>query len=151
MHAADTAMIEQGDMFVNRGKINKFMRKLISLLFRLNKSDRFKPDLLLQDGDDLSGYGLPAVIVALPGHSKGSLGILTTSGDLFCGDLLVNTKKPEVNTLIDEVPAMAASLEKIRGMQIQTVYPGHGNPFKMELFLSNYRFGFPDKSPSKRN
>jgi glyoxylase-like metal-dependent hydrolase (beta-lactamase superfamily II) len=54
----------------------------------------FKPDLYIDEGYDFSGYGFDAKVLELPGHSKGSIGTLMTSGDLFCGDLLVNTDKP---------------------------------------------------------
>jgi len=138
MHTSDTDMIEQGDMFVNRGQISKFMRKLISIFFGLKKSDRFTPDHLFQEGDELSSFGLSSRIITLPGHSKGSIGILTSRGDLFCGDMLVNSRKPEVNTLIDDPAVMAASLDKLMGLEVQTVYPGHGKPFPLaHLLLEN--------------
>ena len=35
----------------------------------------FKPDIFLKDGDSLSGYGVNASIIALPGHTDGSIGI----------------------------------------------------------------------------
>ncbi len=82
---------------------------------------------------DLSGHGLQARVVHIPGHSLGSVGILTTDGDLFCGDLLANTKRPELYSLMDDPEAANASLTKLRTMEIRTVYPGHGRPFAMEL------------------
>jgi glyoxylase-like metal-dependent hydrolase (beta-lactamase superfamily II) len=88
---------------------------------------------MVEDGDDLSGYGLDARVISIPGHSKGSIGILTDHGDLFCGDLLVNTDKPALNSLIDESSAAKASLQILRGMSIGTVYPGHGQPFPIDL------------------
>ena len=47
----------------------------------------FEPDVLLEDGQDLSSYGLDARVVLLPGHSRGSIGILTGDGSLFCGEI----------------------------------------------------------------
>jgi len=44
--------------------------------------------MFLEEGQPLSDVGLDASVLHLPGHSKGSIGILTASGDLFCGDLL---------------------------------------------------------------
>jgi glyoxylase-like metal-dependent hydrolase (beta-lactamase superfamily II) len=35
--------------------------------------------------------------------------------------------------------AANASIEKLRGLDITTVYPGHGEPFPMDLFLAGYR------------
>ena len=97
------------------------------------KAQRFTPDVLLEDGDDLSAFGFDARVFSLPGHSKGSIGILTAASDLFCGDLLVNTDKPALNTLIDDMPAAEASLQRLVSLDVGTVYPGHGKPFPFHL------------------
>ena len=129
MGADDLGMAEQGDMFVNRKRPNTLIQRLIPVLSGFGKSERFTPDVFLADGDDLTPYGVDARVISLPGHSKGSLGILTASGDLFCGDLLDNTKQPALNSLTDDMATANASLQKLRGMAIRTVYPGHGSPF----------------------
>jgi hydroxyacylglutathione hydrolase len=130
MHRDDAAMAERGDMFANRKKPNLLIRALIPLFTGFGPSERFKPDVLLQAGDGLSKYGLEAEVISLPGHSRGSAGILTTNGDLFCGDLLDNTKRPALNTLIDDRVAADASVARLAGLNIRTVYPGHGQPFQ---------------------
>jgi glyoxylase-like metal-dependent hydrolase (beta-lactamase superfamily II) len=52
---------------------------------------------------------------------------------LFCGDLLENTKGPALNALTDDSAAANASVAKLEALKIGTVYPGHGQPFAMEL------------------
>lgn len=133
MHADDSGMAERGDMFVNRKKPNILIRSLIPIFMGLGTSERFTPDVLLTDGYDLSQHGLEAKVISLPGHSKGSIGILTTNGDLFCGDLFENTKGPALNSLIDDSAAANASVAVLKGLNIETVYPGHGQPFAMNL------------------
>jgi hydroxyacylglutathione hydrolase len=130
-------MVERGDMLWNRKPPNILIRTVFGLLFRLSKSDRFKPDLYVEDGYDLSEYGFDAQVLHIPGHSKGSIGILTTGGDLFCGDLLANVDKPELWSIIDDSAAANASVEKLEKLDIKTVYPGHGKPFPMEQFTRN--------------
>ena len=139
MHAHDSGMVERGDMFLNRKCPNILARKLVPILFGFGKAKRFTPDTYLDEGDDLSEYGLDARVACIPGHSKGSIGILTAGGDLFCGDLLENTDKPVLNPIMDDLAAANASLEKLVNFEINTVYPGHGEPFSMELFLKNHR------------
>ena len=131
MHRDDAGMGKQGDMFVNRKQPNVLIRNLIPFFTGFGKAERFAPDILLEDGDDLSPYWFDARILSIPGHSKGSLGILTATGDLFCGDLLTNTDKPSLNSLIDDPVAAQASLHRLRSMGVKTVYPGHGSPFPM--------------------
>ncbi|MGE5139542.1 MAG: MBL fold metallo-hydrolase [Rudaea sp.] len=138
MHQGDSGMVERGDMAASRERVGRVTRFLFSLpLVRLGKSARFKPDLYLQDSQDLSPFGFDARVLHLPGHTGGSIGILTAAGDLFCGDLLINSENPAVNSLIDDRDAARASLEKLKRLEIKTVYPGHGRPFLFQsLFPS---------------
>jgi len=136
IHPDDAGMVERGDMFWNRQPPNPIMRALTGLIFRLSAADRFTPDRFLNAGDDLAAYGLDARVIALPGHSSGSIGLLTAEGDLFCGDLLANNNKPEVWSIVDDQAAMAASVEAVKGLDVRTVYPGHGRPFALVDFLA---------------
>lgn len=140
MHHDDSGMLERGDMFFNRKKPNiliRMMLPIVSIIFGFNKSERCKPDLYLEEGYDLFKYGFDAKVVYIPGHSKGSIGILTSDGDLFCGDLLENIDEPAFSAIIDDLTAANTSIEKLKGLKINTVYPGHGEPFSMETFIAN--------------
>jgi len=131
MHHYDSGMVERGDMFWNRKTGNIIIRIIVNTLFRISK---FKPDLTIDEGYDLSEYGLDAKVLYLPGHSKGSIGILTAGGNLFCGDLLVNRDKPDLNSIIDDSAEANSSVEKLKSLRTNTVYPGHGKPFPMSSF-----------------
>ncbi|RJQ28417.1 MAG: MBL fold metallo-hydrolase [Peptococcaceae bacterium] len=140
MHHDDSGMVERGDWNWNRkAKPDKFsiIFRIVSFLIRPGKFDIFKPDLTIGEGFALSEYGLDAKVLHIPGHSKGSVGILTSTGDLFCGDLLYNIGIgiPFIDNLAD----FNASVEKLKKLNINTVYPGHGKPFPMEKFLKNHR------------
>ncbi len=139
MHPADYGMIERGDMFWNRGRSNPLLKAIAPLLFKFDKSNRVTPDIAIDEGYDFSEYGLDAKVLSIPGHSKGSIGILTANGDLFVGDLLDNTKQPALNSIMDDGAAAQASVEKLKGLHVKTVYPGHGKPFQMERLAENYR------------
>ncbi|MCF7826338.1 MAG: MBL fold metallo-hydrolase [Candidatus Marinimicrobia bacterium] len=132
MHQDDFGMIEHGDMFWNRKKPNIFIKILAGLLFKLKKADRAKPDLTIHEGFDLSGYGLSLAVVHVPGHSMGSIGILASGGEFFCGDLFENTKQPTLNTIMDDIETAYLSVERLRKINISTIYPGHGEPFTMD-------------------
>ena len=134
IHPDDSGMVERGDMFWNRNTGNVLLRMASPILFGFGKAERCTPDLYIEDGHDLSEYGLDAVVLHIPGHSKGSIGILTAGGDLFCGDLLENTNEPGLNSIMDDPAAAHASVERLKGLEMGTVYPGHGEPFPMALF-----------------
>lgn len=134
MHYDDSGMLERGDMFWNRKKGNRLIRMMAPLLFKFGESERRTPDLYVEDGYDLSEHGFDAQVLHIPGHSKGSIGILTAGGDLFCGDLFDNTKTPVLNSIMDDLAAANASVERLKSLEINTVYSGHSEPFPMELF-----------------
>lgn len=140
MHVGDYGMVESGDMFVDSkgGALIGLVGFLMKAL-GLSDYEKFTPDVYLEDGMDLSPHGLEATVIHFPGHSRGSIGVLTAEGDLFCGDLLVNNSKPEKNTLIDDQADYAASVEKLSKYKIETVYPGHGSPFDMEQFMETHQ------------
>lgn len=139
MHHHDSGMVERGDMFSNRKKPNLLLRTLIPVLSGFGKTERFTPDAYVEDRCDLSEYGFRARVLHIPGHSKGSIGILTASGELFCGDLLENTAGPALNSIMDDRAAANASVAILESAGVSTVYPGHGKPFPMELFTSKPR------------
>jgi hydroxyacylglutathione hydrolase len=132
MHRGDSGMVERGDIFGGRKKGNFFFKRLAPWLFGFGRSKRFKPDLYLEDGDDFAEYGFEAKVIHIPGHSSGSIGVLTAEGELFSGDLLIRKKNPQRNKIIDDPAAAEASIKKLKGLGIKTVYPGHGRPFSME-------------------
>jgi glyoxylase-like metal-dependent hydrolase (beta-lactamase superfamily II) len=80
-------------------------------------------------------HGFDGRVVSLPGHSRGSIGLLTSESDLFCGDLFENTKMPLLNSLMDDADSGKASMERLNGMNIRTVYPGHGGSFLYNVLL----------------
>ena len=139
MHPEDSPMVEQGNMFLNRKKGNFFQSWIVKTLFGFGKSQRFKPDLEITDGFDLTEYGLKAKVIHIPGHSKGSIGILTGDGKLICGDLLENTEKidnPKINSLMDDLKTANKSIVMLKNLEVDIVYPGHGQPFTMNSFLT---------------
>lgn len=136
MHSADVGMVEYGDMTWNRNKPNIIIGTVMDLFYKLDESDRFSPDVPIKQGDSLNDYGLEATIVEIPGHSKGSIGVLAQTGHFFCGDLLANTSKPDVWSIIDDQQAAQDSVQKLKTYTIETIYPGHGRPFPMIAFWS---------------
>ena len=135
MHGDESGAVEQGNMLLSRKEFS-FFKRLIGRIFifflTFGRFDKFKPDLYFDDNTDLSAYGFDARAIHIPGHSRGSLGILTAGGDFFCGDLLVGGEKPALNSLIDDSKAAGASVERLKRLRINKVYPGHGRPFTMD-------------------
>ncbi len=132
MHEDDAGMVERGDMGWNRKPKPDRMSLFFKIMLRVVKPgpfDKFKPDFYVDENFDLSAYGLDARILHLPAHSRGSIGVLTAAGDLFCGDLLYNFLGRPNSQFIDDLAGFNASIEKVSKLNVRTIYPGHGKPF----------------------
>jgi len=138
IHRDDLGMVRDGNMFWNRNEPNVVVRSLMKLMIRLSEKDRFDPDYFLEDDKELTELGFVGRSLQIPGHSKGSVGFLATQGDLFCGDLLANRSKPDLWSIIDDMPTALASVDRLLHLDIQTVYPGHGDPFPMQTFKDSF-------------
>lgn len=131
MHPADFDMLTRGDMFASRSNGNPIFKALAPVMFKFGKSNRVTPDLELSEEFDLAAFGFDARVISLLGHSRGSIGLLTPDGACFVGDLLENTKQPALNSIMDDRMAAQASVEKLRGLKVKTIYPGHGASFQL--------------------
>jgi hydroxyacylglutathione hydrolase len=135
MNAGDVPQVEKGVMLKRKVKplIYKVMMLYRLTMMKLKKTrvnfPKFKPDVLLADGQSLAEYGLAAKIIHLPGHTPGSIGVLTDDGDLFAGDTFTNRKMPAEANIIENSKQLKNSLAKLKTLNIKTVYPGHGTPF----------------------
>lgn len=90
------------------------------------KAEPFEPDVFLNDSDTLEDYGVRASIIGLPGHTKGSIGILAGDTDLFVGDALMNSIYPAKSLMFGNYNDMLKSADKISGYKSVTVHFGHG-------------------------
>ena len=136
MHRADAERVERGDWHWGlKANPDRFLApfRFVALFIKPGPFDTFTPDLYLEDGRSLADYGSDARVLHLPGHTPGSIGILTSDGALFCGDLLANLfSGPNLEFFIDDMAAAKASVKRLRGLQVATVYPGHGKPFPFQ-------------------
>jgi hydroxyacylglutathione hydrolase len=136
MHRDDAGMLVNGDMFWNRKIDNVVLKKLMPIFIRFGEKEECIPDVLLADNDSLVDYGLDAQVLNTPGHSAGSICILTAQGDLFCGDLFTHSsKRPMLNSMMYDKPAGDASFERLKKLSIKMVYPGHGEPFAWDMLF----------------
>lgn len=108
-----------------------FMRYLVNKA--LVAYDQVSPELVVSEERRLDDYGFDATLIPTAGHSADSLSLLTDSGDLFSGDLIVNRPYKGIwrhmslfgtsQELIKEQWRMLIE----RGAKI--VHPGHGDSF----------------------
>jgi glyoxylase-like metal-dependent hydrolase (beta-lactamase superfamily II) len=94
----------------------------------------FRPELaapthLVRGGDEIDLGDRRVTIIDLPGHSPGGIGVIDheeralISGDAVYDGGLIDTL-PE-----SDVPTYLATMERLRRLDVDVVYPGHGSPF----------------------
>lgn len=137
VHSADAAFLETGSSPKRRGR-GPLSSALMGLsgLMRLAgggamRAQALVPDILLAEGQSLEAWGLAATVLHLPGHTPGSIALLTAGGALLAGDVFANRGRPDVSPFIENIEAYRASLRRAKSLiqSIATVYPGHGRSF----------------------
>jgi hydroxyacylglutathione hydrolase len=136
MHPADARMVTIGPSAGRRPR-HLLGRLLLWLGNTLSgRVERFQPDVLLEDGQSLIGYGLAAKILYTPGHTRGSIVVLTDDGRLFAGDTLTNRTRPGRGPFVDSEEDLQRSLKRLKRTGARVVYPGHGKPFPGDALAS---------------
>ncbi len=110
----------------------KILFAIVMMIRKMKKTSEnknlFNPTFL-SDEKSLNEFGFDAKIIHIPGHSKGSIGVLTKDKSFFAGDTFVNRRKPEIAQIIENDDELKESIEKIRSLDVKKIYPGHGRPF----------------------
>jgi glyoxylase-like metal-dependent hydrolase (beta-lactamase superfamily II) len=82
----------------------------------------------LQDGDVLD-FGGGAQILAIPGHTDGSIAIhLPRHGVLFTGDTIANVGTVMLGTFNQDRAQTVASFKRLAELDVETACFGHGEP-----------------------
>ncbi|MCI9127853.1 MAG: MBL fold metallo-hydrolase [Eubacterium sp.] len=115
-------------MLSSRGILGKIILSASLRSFKKDKIPVIVPTVFLNDNDVLDAYGIPAKIIALPGHTKGSIGLDIEQRNLIVGDALMNMFYPTISMLYNDKMAMVKSAEKISSLGNRTIYFGHGKP-----------------------
>jgi glyoxylase-like metal-dependent hydrolase (beta-lactamase superfamily II) len=90
------------------------------------------PTHFVQGGDVIDLGGRTLSVIDLPGHTPGSIGLLDDeerallSGDaVYDGELIDTLPESDVATYV-------RTMERLRTLDVEVVYPGHGRPFSRE-------------------
>lgn len=131
MHRADYELTRNNllEPLTAHGITGKLVLTLLMKSFQQDKIQPFEPEVFLHEGDTLEKYGVQATIVELPGHTKGSIGLILGESDIIVGDALMNLFYPSKSMLYGNRDIMEKSVEKIsRSYKNFTIHFGHGKP-----------------------
>ena len=114
--------------------LGKIILMLSKKSFERDKIEPFEPLVFLSDGETLDEYGIHATVIELPGHTRGSIGIIVGETDVIVGDALMNMAYPTKSPLYGDKAQMVKSAAKIIALGDVTIYFGHGKPVKNRMW-----------------
>jgi len=140
VHTREAGLLASGRVVIPPGtilpaRLLKWMTdRCPEVTSRVCAFDPVAADLLISEPMDLKEHGFDARIIPTPGHTEGSLSILTAAGNAFVGDLAVNMpwlgRQRYSSPFGDSVGEMAASIESLIREGARWIYPAHGRPFE---------------------
>jgi glyoxylase-like metal-dependent hydrolase (beta-lactamase superfamily II) len=101
---------------------------------------RFKPDVMVKDGDAFKGSNWTIEAIATPGHTSNHVCFaLKEENALFSGDHVMGWSTTVISPPDGNMGDYFASLEKIRKRGFSTIWPTHGPPVtNVAPFLDAY-------------
>jgi hydroxyacylglutathione hydrolase len=112
----------------------------------------FVPGTLLAGGESLATYGVDAEVLAVPGHTAGSMAVLVRDardgrgrplgnaaivGDLVMGGFIIHGLPGP--PFFGDLESIRASLARLKALGVTRLYPGHGGPLDAERVWRRFR------------
>ncbi len=144
-HPAEARLLASGKVVIPPGtnrmakRVKAFTRRHPDLTTRVCSFRSVEPDILISREQSLARLGFDASIIPTPGHTEGSLTVLTDAGNAFVGDIAVNM--PLLGAQRYASPfgyspdEMASSLQTLILAGAKRIYPAHGRPFDAAEWL----------------
>ncbi|MET7487135.1 MBL fold metallo-hydrolase [Streptomyces sp. NPDC005538] len=108
--------------------LEEFEKPIRAALPPLPPAPPCRVDREVQDGDVLE-FGGGAVVVAVPGHTDGSIALhLPGRGVLFTGDAVANVGRTMLGVFNTDRTRAVASLHRLAELAAETAVFGHGEP-----------------------
>ncbi len=93
-------------------------------------------DILLDGETDLSPYGVEARVITTPGHTAGSISVVTAAGEAIVGDLFMGgfwggkllPGYPTYHYFAEDFDMLRKSIRKLLDLSPTRIFAGHGGP-----------------------
>src|SRR5439155_9427800 len=133
IHCADAPMLRQGNNGVLKptNLTARLFKPVMDLSYRGTE-----PSQLIDGETDLAPYGVSAKVIPTPGHTAGSISVLTGDGDIIVGDLMMGgflggrlfPRRPGLHYFAEDLATLKASIRKVLELSPRRIYAGHGGP-----------------------
>ena len=113
------------------GAAGRLAAPLVRGWSRLRPGRPFEADLLADAPMDLARFGVRGRVEPTPGHTPGSLSVVTAGGDAIVGDLagaMPWRARLDVPIFADDEAELRRQARRVAAMPIERVHVGHGGP-----------------------
>lgn len=146
VHRGDLDLARQG---INGATKPTCMTGYFVRLFINRGYPKFEPDVVIENEMDLKSFGVDARIMPTPGHTPGSLSVLSADGDAIVGDLVMGgwlggnlfPTRPGLHYFVDDLPQLHESIGRVLAASPRILYPGHGGPLEPARVASTFNVG----------
>jgi hydroxyacylglutathione hydrolase len=143
IHTADAAMLRSG--------VNNWLvpTRLTARLIKPLVDRRFQgvePDVFIEQEISLEEYGVDARVIFTPGHTAGSISVITGDGEAIVGDMMMGghlggvifSHRPRYHYFAEDLNAVRSSIKKLMWHSLTKVYVGHGGPLDPSAVLDYF-------------
>lgn len=112
----------------SKGILGNLLRIISEKSIDRNPIPDITVSVMLSEGMSLKEFGVDGRVLALPGHTRGSIGIDVEEKFLFVGDALMNMVYPTTSMIYENKEKMLESAKRITSLGERKIYFGHGKP-----------------------
>jgi hydroxyacylglutathione hydrolase len=144
IHRADADKLRTGQCppLQPAGLAGRFLRPFLQRTF-----PGAEADILMDEDMDLAPFGIRGRVIGTPGHTPGSVSILTADGEAIVGDLLMGgywggrlfPRRPGYHYFAEDFSLLQQSIAKLIDLRPTTFLPGHGGPLSLESVVRRFR------------
>jgi glyoxylase-like metal-dependent hydrolase (beta-lactamase superfamily II) len=112
---------------------NKLLFKLVPKSIQLYEA--VEPDIIIKDDYSLEEFGVDAKVIHTPGHTPGTLSIITKKGNAILGCCVHGFPlrlRPGLPTVAYDLDQIKSSWERILKEGVKNLHSSHGKPLSVE-------------------
>jgi len=115
--------------------LHSSVMKLLSGIMKRQKLQGVQPDVLIGDRLILDDYGVEGFVFPTPGHTDGSVTLVTGTGDAIVGDMVGGGRSPAFPGVYKDLQMLKASIGLLKWINIRNVYTSHGGVYPIDEVL----------------
>lgn len=124
----------EGAPVVPAGPIGRLLKRILPERDFAPLSE--EPARMDEESLSLRAFGIDGEIIHLPGHTNGSLGVVSKKGPAVVGDLIMGRYvifgRPRLPVFAEAPDAVEESIRKVLEREPRVIYTSHGGPYKPE-------------------